>query len=63
MICNRIIHRSEAKKSQIRSEMADSDVVNIEGWLEVLAMVEQLWEEERLVAKGVKQSVLNGVDF
>ncbi|KAG8693472.1 hypothetical protein FRC11_002879, partial [Ceratobasidium sp. 423] len=60
-LCERIVRRSTTKISQIRSQMANNKVVKPPGWLQVLSMIERLWEEERYVAESVRQATLDGI--
>ncbi|CAE6521978.1 unnamed protein product [Rhizoctonia solani] len=62
-LCERIVRRSTIKVSQIRSQMADDKVVKPLEWLQVLSMIERLWEEERYVAESVRRAILDGIAF
>ncbi|CUA73864.1 hypothetical protein RSOLAG22IIIB_01385 [Rhizoctonia solani] len=62
-LCERIIQRSTIKISQIRSQAAETKAIRPAEWLQVLSMIERLWDEERYVSESVRQATLNGTVF
>ncbi|CAE6449742.1 unnamed protein product [Rhizoctonia solani] len=62
-LCEQIIRRSTDKISQIKSRKADDEAIRPTEWLQVLSMIERLWEEEYHVAESVRQATLNGIVF
>ncbi|KEP55132.1 RuBisCO LSMT substrate-binding protein [Rhizoctonia solani 123E] len=62
-LCEVIIQRSTTKISQVRSQAAETEVIRPAEWLQILSMVERLWEEEHYVAESVRQATLNGIVF
>ncbi|KAH7344599.1 hypothetical protein B0J17DRAFT_636045 [Rhizoctonia solani] len=62
-LCERIVRRSTVNISQMRSRMVNDEAIRPTEWLQVLSMIERLWEEEYEVAESVRQASLNGIVF